>query len=189
MISLLMILGVLGFVALVYFTTYNSLVKAKIGVENAWSGIDVQLKRRYDLIPNLINTVKGYAKHESETLTKVTEARTAAMGVPKGQVGAQAQAENMLSGTLKSIFALSEAYPDLKANQSFIDLQKELENTEDQIAASRRIYNSNVQALNTKVQTIPSNIVASISGFSNGEFFELDDAERAAAEKAPTVSF
>jgi len=189
MTPLYIVLGVLGFIALMFFATYNGLVKAKIAVENAWAGIDVQLKRRYDLIPNLISTVKGYAKHEAETLTKVTEARTAAMGVPSGNVAGQAQAENMLSGTLKSIFALSEAYPDLKANQSFIELQQELENTEDQIAASRRIYNSNVQMLNTKVQTIPSNIVANLAGFANGEFFELDEAERAAAEKAPEVSF
>lgn len=189
MIPLIVILGVLGFIALVYFATYNSLVKSKVGVENAWSGIDVQLKRRYDLIPNLINTVKGYAKHEVETLARVTEARTAAMGVPNGNVKDQAAAENILSGTLKSIFALAEAYPDLKANQNFLELQHELSNTEDEIAASRRIYNSNVTLLNTKVQSIPSNIVASISGFTNAEFFELDVAERAAAEKAPEVSF
>ena len=185
----LIILGVLVVVVLWYFAAYNGLVKAKVAVENAWSGIDVQLKRRYELIPNLINTVKGYAKHEAETLNKVTEARTAAMAVPSGNVADQAQAENMLSGTLKSIFALAEAYPDLKANQNFLELQQELENTEDQIAASRRIYNSNVQILNTKVQSIPTNIVASISGFANGDFLELDEAERAAASVAPKVEF
>ncbi len=189
MTPVLIFFGVLGAVALVYFSIYNGLVKAKVAVENAWSGIDVQLKRRYDLIPNLINTVKGYAKHEAGTLESVTKARTAAMGVPDGNVKQQAAAENMLSGTLKSIFALAESYPDLKANQSFIELQKELSNTEDQIAASRRIYNSNVTLLNTKVQSVPSNIVAGISGFSNAEFFELDEAERAAAEKPPEVSF
>ena len=189
MVPALIVLGVLGFLALVYFATYNGLVKAKVAVENAWSGIDVQLKRRYDLIPNLINTVKGYAKHEAGTFELVTKARTAGMGVPDGNVKEQAAAENILSGTLKSIFALSEAYPDLKANQNFLDLQNELSNTEDQIAASRRIYNSNVTILNTKVQSVPSNIVAGISGFKNAEFFELDAAERAAAEKAPEVSF
>lgn len=185
----LIIIGAVVLLGLIYFGIYNGLVKAKVAVENAYSGIDVQLKRRYDLIPNLINTVKGYAKHEAETLKRVTEARTAAMGVPDGNVAEQAAAENMLSGTLKSIFALAEAYPDLKANQNFLELQQELENTEDEIAASRRIYNSNVQILNTKVQSIPSNIVASISGFANGEFFELDEAERAAAEQAPKVEF
>jgi LemA protein len=183
------VIGLLVLLVIVYFSTYNALVKAKVAVENAWAGIDVQLKRRYDLIPNLINTVKGYAKHEAETLANVTKARTAAMGVPDGNVADQAAAENMLSGTLKSIFALSEAYPDLKADTSFLELQRELSNTEDQIAASRRIYNSNVTILNTKVQTVPSNIVASVSGFANAEFFELDEAERAAAEKAPEVNF
>jgi len=183
------IIGFVVLVVLIYFSTYNALVKAKVAVENAWSGIDVQLKRRYDLIPNLINTVKGYAKHEAGTLERVTKARTAAMGVPDGDVKQQAAAENILSGTLKSIFALSEAYPDLKANTSFLELQRELSNTEDQIAASRRIYNSNVTILNTKVQSVPSNIVAGIAGFKNAEFFELDEAERAAAEKPPEVSF
>lgn len=189
MIAVGIVLGFIALLVIVYFSAYNGLVKAKVAVENAWSGIDVQLKRRYDLIPNLINTVKGYAKHEADTLANVTKARTAAMGVPDGDVKQQAAAENMLSGTLKSIFALSEAYPDLKANQNFLELQGELSNTEDQIAASRRIYNSNVTILNTKVQSVPSNIVAGISGFKNAEFFELDEAERAAAEKPPEVSF
>lgn len=189
MMGIGIVIGVLALLVMVYFSIYNGLVKAKVAVENAWSGIDVQLKRRYDLIPNLINTVKGYAKHEADTFANVTKARTAAMGVPDGKVAEQAAAENMLSGTLKSIFALAEAYPDLKANQNFLELQQELNNTEDQIAASRRIYNSNVTTLNTKVQSVPSNIMASISGFANAEFFELDEAERAAAKKAPEVSF
>lgn len=189
MSGILIGVGAIALLVIVYFSIYNSLIKAKVAVENAWSGIDVQLKRRYDLIPNLINTVKGYAKHEAETLANVTKARTAAMGVPDGKVAEQAAAENMLSGTLKSIFALAEAYPDLKANQNFLELQQELSNTEDQIAASRRIYNSNVTILNTKVQSIPSNIVASMSGFKNAEFFELAEVEREAAEKAPDVSF
>ncbi len=183
------VFGLIVLLVVIYFGIYNGLVKAKVAVENAWSGIDVQLKRRYDLIPNLINTVKGYAAHEADTLAKVTQARTAAMGVPDGKVAEQAAAENMLSGTLKSIFALAENYPDLKANQNFLELQRELSNTEDQIAASRRIYNSNVTILNTKVQSVPSNIVAGMSGFKNADFFELDEAERAAAEKPPTVSF
>ena len=185
----IMALGIILFVGIIYVVSFNGLVHARQKVKEAWSGIDVQLKRRYDLIPKLVNTVKGYAKHEQQTLQNVVEARTAAMNVPAGEVGNQAQAENMLSGTLKSIFALSENYPDLKANQNFLNLQNQLAETEDQIAASRRIYNGNVTVMNTKVQSIPSNIIASIHEFKESDFFELDETEKAAVQKAPEVSF
>ena len=185
----IIIIGAVLLTGAIYAMTYNGLVHARQKIKEAWSGIDIQLKRRYDLIPKLVNTVKGYAKHEQETLQNVVEARTAAMSVPEGKIGSQAQAENMLSGTLKSIFALSENYPDLKANESFLDLQNQLAETEDQIAASRRIYNGNVTVLNTKIQSVPSNIVANIHHFSEAEFFELNESEKAAVQKAPEVSF
>ena len=173
-----------------YAMIYNGLVQSKQKVKEAWSGIDVQLKRRYDLIPNLLNTVKGYAKHESETLENVTKARTSAMDVSQGgKVGEIAQAENMLSGALKSIFALSESYPDLKANQNFLELQNELSDTEDQISAARRIYNGNVTVMNTKVQSFPSNVIANLHHFSDESFFELDESEKAAVKEAPKVEF
>lgn len=155
---------------------YNSLVTLKNRVDEAWSDIDVQLKRRYDLIPNLISTVKGYASHERELFEKVTAARTAAMGA---ETPAQKeQAENMLSGTLKSLFAVSENYPDLKANQNFLELQRELTDTEDKIQASRRFYNGNVRDFNIKIETFPSNVIASILNFTKREFFAADEAER-----------
>jgi LemA protein len=182
------VLIVLAVIVLGYISIYNGLVTLKQKVKEAWSGIDVQLKRRYDLIPNLIKTVKGYAKHEKETFEKVTKARTAAMSV-EGSPAQQAQAENMLSETLKSIFALSENYPDLKANENFLKLQDELTQTEDQIASSRRIYNQNVTAMNTKVKSFPSNIVAGFHKFGEEEFFEMSEAEAAQAAKAPEVDF
>lgn len=155
---------------------FNGLVTLKNRVDEAWSDIDVQLKRRYDLIPNLINTVKGYATHEKELFEKVTAARTAAMGA---QTPAEKeQAENMLSGTLKSLFAVSENYPDLKANQNFLELQRELTDTEDKIQASRRFYNGNVRDFNTKIETFPSNIIAGMLKFTKREFFAADEAER-----------
>ncbi|MCI5108278.1 MAG: LemA family protein [Candidatus Pacebacteria bacterium] len=152
---------------------YNGFVKLVKRSEEAWSDIDVQLKRRYDLIPNLVNTVKGYAQHESGTLEKVTEARVRAMNAKS--TGEQAEAENMLSGALKSLFAVSESYPDLKANQNFLELQKELSDTENKIQAARRFYNSNVKDLNTKTDSFPSNIIASIFGFKEKDFFELEE--------------
>ncbi|MFW5885354.1 MAG: LemA family protein [Patescibacteria group bacterium] len=166
----------LGFVLLWLILVYNGLVKLKNRVEEAWSDIDVQLKRRYDLIPNLINTVKGYAKHERETLEKVTEMRAKAMGAKDTKE--QAEAENMLSETLKSLFAVSENYPDLKANQNFLELQKELSDTENKIQASRRFYNGNVRDFNTKIQTFPTNIIAGILGFTEREFFEAEGEEK-----------
>jgi LemA protein len=154
--------------------TYNGLIKLKNRVKEAWSDIDVQLKRRYDLIPNLIETVKGYAKHESETFEKVVEARSAAMSAQEGgNAQEQAEAENMLSSTLKSIFALSEAYPDLKANQNFLELQRELTDTEDKIQASRRFYNGNVRDFNTKIEVFPTNLIAGILSFKKFDFFEV----------------
>ena len=154
---------------------YNGLIKLKNRVEEAWSDIDVQLKRRYDLIPNLIETVKGYAKHEKETLEDVIKARNSAMNA---QGAAKAEAENTLSETLKSIFALSENYPDLKANQNFLQLQDELSDTENKIQASRRFYNTNVRDFNTKIQVFPNNIIAGKLKFNSKDFFEAKESEK-----------
>jgi LemA protein len=155
---------------------YNGLITLKNRVDEAWSDIDVQLKRRYDLIPNLISTVKGYAAHEKEVFEKVTEARTRAMGA--GTAEDKAQAENMLSNTLKSLFAVAEAYPDLKANQNFLELQRELTDTEDKIQASRRFYNGNVRDFNIKIEIFPNNIFAGILNFTKRQFFEAANAEK-----------
>jgi len=156
---------------------YNSLIRGRNRVDNAWSQIDVQLKRRYDLIPNLVETVKGYAAHERETLEAVVAARGAAMSAQTVQE--HSQAENMLSGTLKSLFALAEAYPDLKANQNFLMLQEELAGTESKIAYARQFYNDSVMSYNTATQTFPSSVVAGMFGFKQREYFEI---EAAAAE-------
>lgn len=158
---------------------YNGLIRLKNQTDEAWSDIDVQLKRRYDLIPNLVETVKGYATHEREAFENVTKARSAAMGATSPE--AKGQAENMLSGALKSIFALAEAYPDLKANQNFAKLQDELSDTENKIQASRRFYNGNVRDLNIRVESFPTNIFAKSLGFAKREFFEVEND----AEKAP----
>ena len=174
----LIILAVIVALAGWLIAMYNGLIKLKNRVKEAWSDIDVQLKRRYDLIPNLIETVKGYAKHESETFEKVVEARSAAMLAQKsGSAEEQAAAENMLSSTLKSIFALSEAYPDLKANQNFLELQRELTDTEDKIQASRRFYNGNVRDFNTKIEVFPTNLIAGMLNFKKFEFFEVKTEE------------
>ncbi|KKP95170.1 MAG: LemA-like protein [Candidatus Moranbacteria bacterium GW2011_GWD2_36_12] len=167
---------VVALVAIWVIGVYNGLIKLKNRVDEAWSDIDVQLKRRYDLIPNLINTVKGYASHEKELFEKVTAARTAAMGADTP--AQREQAENMLSGTLKSLFAVSENYPDLKANQNFLELQRELTDTEDKIQASRRFYNGNVRDFNIKIETFPTNIFAGMLNFAKREFFAADEAER-----------
>lgn len=153
---------------------YNGFVRLVNRAKEAWADIDVQLKRRYDLIPNLVNTVKGYATHESSAFEKVIEARSRAMGA--SSVADHAKAENMLTGALKSIFALSEAYPDLKANQNFLELQRELSDTENKIQAARRFYNTNVRDLNTSIESFPGNIIASTFKFGKMEFFELDEA-------------
>jgi len=158
---------------------YNGFVKLVTRAKEAWADIDVQLKRRYDLIPNLVNTVKGYAGHEKGTFEKITEARSKAM--QSEGVQAKAQAENMLSGALKSLFAVAEAYPDLKANQNFLQLQTELSDTENKIQAARRFYNTNVRDLNIEVKSFPANVIAGMFGFAKMEFFELNEE----AEKSP----
>jgi len=155
---------------------YNGLIRLRNRVDEAWSDISVQLKRRYDLIPNLVNTVKGYAAHEKEVFEKVTEARTMAMGA--GTTGDKAQAENMLSGALKSLFAVAEAYPDLKANQNFLELQRELTDTEDKIQAARRFYNGNARDFNIKIEVFPNNIFAGILHFTKREFFGIEEGEK-----------
>ena len=181
------IVGIIVLLAIVVVALYNSLVTLRVRVDEAWSDITVQLKRRIDLIPNLVETVKGYAKHEKGVFEAVTEARASVMDA-KG-VKETGQAENMLEGALKSLFAVAEAYPDLKASQNFVELQQELVDTEDKIQASRRFYNTGVRDLNTKIQTVPTNIIAGIFGFKNREFFELDEAENAAAQKPTEVKF
>ncbi len=170
------ILGIIAILAIWAIVVYNGLIRLKNRVDEAWSDIDVQLKRRYDLIPNLVSTVKGYASHEKEVFEKVTEARTRAMAAQSA--GDKAQAENALSQTLKSLFAVAEAYPDLKANQNFLELQRELTDTEDKIQASRRFYNGNVRDFNTKIQIFPNNIFAGMLGFSAREFFEAGEGEK-----------
>jgi len=171
------VLIVLGVIALWAIMTYNGLITLKNRTDEAWSDIDVQLKRRYDLIPNLVETVKGYASHESGTLEKVIQARNMAMGAKT--MDEHVKAENALSQTLKSIFALSEAYPDLKANQNFLKLQDELTDTEDKIQASRRFYNGNVRDFNTKLQVFPTNMIGNMLGFQKRDFFEIAEAEKA----------
>jgi len=164
--------------------TYNSLVKRKNRAKEAWADIDVQLKRRYNLIPNLVETVKGYAAHEREVFQKVTEARSRAMGAET--LKEKTQAENALTITLKSLFALSENYPELRASQNFLELQRELRDTEDKIQAARRFYNSNVRDLNIKIESLPSNLVAKMFGFQKMELFELEEPED---REAPQVKF
>ena len=165
---------------------YNLLVRATNRAKEAWADIDVQLKRRYDLIPNLVETVKAYATHEREAFENVTKARAAAMGLP-AQAGAQehAKAENMLTGALKSIFAIAEAYPDLKASQNFSKLQDELSDTENKIQAARRFYNGNVRDLNTMIESFPTNLLANWFKFAPRDFFDLDESQAAAKEPVP----
>lgn len=178
---------VVGIVLLGLIAMYNTLVRANVRVDEAWSDISVQLKRRYDLIPNLVNTVKGYAKHEKEVFEKVTEARSNALNAQG--VAETAKAENMFQQTLKSLFAVAEAYPDLKANENFKHLQEELVDTEDKIQAARRFYNGSARDLNIKVKTFPTNIFANMLGFKPREFFEVEEAEAAAVAKPTEVSF
>ena len=182
------LLAIVGLLVIALIVMYNGLVKLKIRVDEAWSDITVQLKRRADLIPNLIETVKGYAKHEDGVFTKVTEARSAVLGAGN-DVKATAQAENMLAGALKSVFAIAEAYPDLKASDNFKELQAELVDTEDKIQASRRFYNGSVRDLNTKIRVFPTVLFARMLGFTEREFFELDEAENAAVQKPVDVKF
>jgi LemA protein len=176
-----------GVLVLAGIGIYNGLVSRKVETENAWSQIDVQLKRRYDLIPNLVETVKGYASHEKETLERVIQARNAAINAQS--VSEHAAAENQLTGALKSIFALSESYPDLKANQSFLGLQEELTATENRIGFARQHYNDVVGGYNTALMRFPANLIAGMFGFRQVEFFQLDAAEAAAVRQAPKVQF
>jgi len=174
----LIIIGVIIILAIAVIGMYNALIKLKNRVDEAWSDIDVQLKRRYDLIPNLVETVKGYAAHEKETLEKVVQARNQAMAAQfGGDAKKQVEAENALSSTLKSIFALSENYPDLKANTNFIELQRELSDTENKIQQARRFYNGNVRDFNTKLEVFPTNIMAGMLGFKSREYFEIENKE------------
>lgn len=169
---LYIILGIIAVIIIWFVISYNGFVSFVNRAKEAWADIDVQLKRRYDLIPNLVNTVKGYATHESSAFENVTKARAQAMGA--GTPAEKGAAENMLSGTLKSLFAISEAYPELKANENFMSLQRELSDTEDKIQASRRFYNGNVRDLNTKIEMFPGNIIAGMFGFAKMEFFQLE---------------
>jgi len=178
------VLGIIVLLALILVFAYNGMVKARNKVDESWSGIDVPLKRRHDLIPNLVETVKGYAAHEKEVFENVSAARSAAISA-QGPAQ-QAQAETALTGALGRLFAVAEAYPQLRAAESFTQLQQELANTEDQIAAARRIYNGNVQAYNTKIQVFPNSLLAGPFGFSRREFFEIEDP----ADREPVkVSF
>lgn len=184
-----MIIGlvVLAVLVIALIAMYNGLVSTKVRVDEAWSDITVQLKRRIDLIPNLVDTVKGYAKHEKGVFEEVTKARSAMMNA--NGVADSAKAENMMESALKSIFAVAEAYPDLKANENFKELQAELVDTEDKIQASRRFYNGSVRDLNIKIKTFPTVLFARMLGFSEREFFELNESEQAAAEKPVEVKF
>ncbi|MBO0140445.1 LemA family protein [Agrobacterium sp. Ap1] len=179
-------LGLIALVALYVIVIYNGLVRARQMAEEAWSGIDVQLKRRADLIPNLIETVKGYAAHEKGTLEEVVKLRNQAQAVPTGDVAGRAQAEGLLSQALGKLFALAEAYPDLKANQNFAELQTSLETIESEIQMARRYYNGSARDLNIKVESFPANLVAGPFGFSKREYFEIEnEADRA----VPSVKF
>ena len=170
------VLGVIVILILAFIAYYNKFIKLKNQVDESWSGIDVQLKRRHDLIPNLVETVKGYAKHEKETLEKVIKARN--MAINATSVEEKAQAENMLTGALKTIFALSENYPDLKANENFMNLQNTLSEIEDNIQNARRYYNAVVRDYNILCESFPSVIIANMFGFKKREFFEIEEAER-----------
>lgn len=173
--------------ALFLWGAYNSLITLGVRVDEAWSDITVQLKRRMDLIPNLVETVKGYTKHEKDVFSKVTEARASVLGAKT--VGETAKAETQFEGALKGLFAVAEAYPDLKANQNFVELQQELVDTEDKIQASRRFYNGGVRELNTKVKTFPNNLVANIFKFKSRDFYQLDEADQKKAEEPVEVKF
>lgn len=186
-VVLLIIAAVLIVLILIVAAIYNGLVRLRVRVDEAWSDITVQLKRRSDLIPNLVETVKGYATHEREVFENVTEARSAVMSAAQQGPAATAKAENQFESALKSLFAVSENYPQLQASANFQQLQAEITDTEDKIQAARRFYNGGVRDLNTKIQTFPDNIFAAMFGFREREFFEVED--RATIEKAPEVKF
>jgi LemA protein len=184
MIVLIIVLAIVAILVIYLIAAYNGLIRRRNQIENAWSQIDVQLKRRLDLIPNLVQTVKGYAAHEQATLERVIQARNAAIAAPDTPV-AQAQADNQLTGALRSIFALGEAYPDLKANQNFLQLQEELTATEGRVAYARQYYNDSVLDYNNKLEQFPTVFYARALKFQRREYFEADEAAR----DAPTVSF
>lgn len=183
MSPVIIILVILGLVGLYFMSVYNSLASLKVKIKEAWSQIDVQLKRRVDLIPNLVETVKGYATHEKEVFENVSKARAALMGAQNPKEAGMA--DNMLTGALKSLFAVAEAYPELKASENFTKLQEELAHTEDKVAYSRQFFNSVVRDFNQKVVMFPSNIIAGMLGFSQEQFFETEEADR----KAVKVNF
>ena len=176
MVALWIVLGVVVLLVLYVVFAYNGLVRLRNRIDNAWAQIDVQLRRRYDLIPNLVETVKGYASHERQTFEEVTKARANAINAQG--VADQAQAENVISGALKSLFAVAEAYPELKANQNFLALQEELTATEGRIAYARQFYNDEVLKLNTRIQSFPTNVLANTFGFHEREYFEADGTSR-----------
>jgi len=184
MLILYIVLAIVAVIVIWFVAAYNGFVKLKNRAKEAWSDIEVQLKRRYDLIPNLVSIVKGYAAHESQLFEKVTQAR--AQAISAQGVAEKSQAENALSSTLKSLFAVSEAYPDLKASVNFLELQRELTDTEDKIQAARRFYNGNVRDLAIKIESFPSSVVGKIGGFKPMDLFELEEP---AAKEPPKVQF
>src|SRR5215212_2421361 len=177
--ALWIIIGIVVLLALWIIGMYNGFVKARIKIDNSWSDINVFLKKRFDLIPNLVNTVKGYAAHESQTLENVVQARNAAVTVPAGDVQKVAQANQVLGGALRGLLAVAESYPDLKANQNFLELQKALQDIEGDLGNSRRYYNATVRDYNTSIQQFPGVLIANMGGFTRREFFELEDAAQA----------
>lgn len=186
MLALWIVLGVVGFLLLAGVVSYNRFVRQRNLIKNSWANIDTELRRRYDLIPNLIETVKGYAAHEKQLLEEVARARSAAVAAT-GSPAEQAQAEGPLIGALRQLFAVAENYPDLKASQNFLQLQNELANTEDRLQTARRFYNNNVRDYNERVQSVPSNVIASMFNFKEEEFFEVEEALRQAGP--PKVDF
>ena len=186
MIAVWVIIGIIVILIIIFIAAYNSLVRLRNQVKNAWAQIDVQLKRRHDLIPNLVETAKGYMKHERETLEAVTKARNLAQQLSSAGVGERSKAEGELSSALSRLLAVVERYPDLKANQNFLALQEELTSTENKISFARQFYNDSVLSYNNKTQMFPSNIIASMTGFKAGEFFEVTATEE---REAPKVSF
>jgi LemA protein len=186
MLEVWIIIGIVVVLGLLFVGIYNSLVQKRIRCREAWSQIDVQLKRRYDLIPNLIETVKGYAAHERETLERVIQARNAAVAVPPGDVKGKAQAENFLTGALRQLFALSESYPNLKANENFMQLQEELTSTENRIAFARQHYNDSAAVYNTARERFPNTVIAGMFNFQPRDYFEIEEP---AHREAPKVQF
>jgi LemA protein len=182
-IAIIVIVAIVVLLILIFVVQYNGLVRLRNRIDNAWSQIDVQLQRRHDLIPNLVETVKGYAAHERETLERVVQARNNAVAA-QGPA-AQGQAENVLTGALRQLFAVAEAYPDLKANQNFLNLQEELTSSEDRVAYARQFYNDTVLKYNNKIQTIPSNVIAGMFNFQEREYFEGEEEARS----VPRVQF